>query len=1454
MASKAPAHQGIPLIGPLLNKIIGTRNERFVKRYTQRVAAINALEPEIRKLTDAEIRGKIHEFRARLEKGEKPADLLVEAFAIAREAMDRAVGIRNIFNPNHSGEFDVSRLPAPLRETYARIKAEAEALPPAPPEGEWLGGTEPVPGGRQVSIPNELYEAVRELYPESRPPFRARPFDVQLIGGMVLYQGKIAEMKTGEGKTIVAPLATYLACVEGLKVHVVTVNDYLVQRDRDWVFPFFHALGLTVGAIHPIHMQDERTKRDMYRCDVVYGTTSEFGFDYLRDNMKRSVEQQVQRVRQFAIVDEVDSILIDEARTPLIISGPAHEDAPRYDMADRLARHLVEKQKPWQRADDALQEALKRIKGLEGDIRNARDKSVVPELTRQLKELRASIPALERERSRHTQYYEVELDKKQCYLTHEGIAEAQRVAQVGSFYVGENMDLPHLLEQALRGHVVYQRDRDYIVAPQENPQTGRVEPSVVIVDTFTGRPMVGRQWSDGLHQAIEAKEGVPIKQETQTVATITIQNFFKMYQRLAGMTGTADTEAQEFHDIYKLDVVAIPTNRPVRRRDYDDLMFLVGKDKWAAIVDEIKTFHDVGRPILVGTTSVEKSEMLSQMLTRKHGIRHEVLNAKQHEREAQIVENAGQLGQVMIATNMAGRGTDIKLGTCTREALLEHWLRRGLAPRTLTVEATDEQLREAVYRKIGASELNQARLEGEPEVTRREVEEMPFADLELRLLRAWARMYTWLTPRKIDTMSADALRKSLDDHGRFLLHRLRWFTTIEDMGGLHVIGTERHESRRIDNQLRGRSGRQGDNGSSRFFVSLDDELMKLFAGERTMKILATLGMKEGDAIEHPMLSKSVERAQRKVEDRNFQIRKNILEYDEVMEHQRQVFYGLRQRVLEGRDVRGLIFGYIQDAVADAVETYLDRDYAAECAAEHAKQVLDCSIAPDRLRGRDLAEMEARIRADAKDEVRQMIAVTIGEYMPDAGGEFSMDFDAEGLAKWARTHFGVELSAAELLEKGPGARREVQAALVEAAERRIDSADLSGLAKFVAKDYGARELSAWAERKFGITVPPEQIMQAQQNGPEAVEDLFLKQTEELYTKREIEYPVDFALDMTMSLMRQNPQLAMDQLIRWANQRYGLGWTPETLRTMGPREAREKLLEASKRFVEEDRINREIEAALAADTGNDALEKHLRERLNIALPETVRRAKGQERENAVRAAVESQLRMELLFFERTMLLETLDPSWKDHLYAMDQLRGAIGFRAFSQQDPRIEFKREGSRLFSQMMENVRDKVTDYVFKLKLTAAPPPPPGIGAPPGVRPAMPARPAAPAPAARPAAGMGIGGMISGPGLEMLATPPIAPAAPIPPSPPLQPVPAAAPASERQQRDLEAAQRAGADGPAKPAQVVKAEKRLGRNDPCPMGSGRKFKKCCNNPDGICNGEGLTRAPQEQEAETEVEEA
>lgn len=1365
------ANSEIPVVGTLLNKIFGTRNDRFVKRYTTRVEQINALEDDLRTKTDQQLRDMVGELRQQHDDGVKTDELLVPVFALAREAMDRHVGIRKIFNPEMG--FDPAKLSGRARELFDETKAAMEAAEPRPPEGDLLGNMDPQPAWVWMDIPTEIYDAVRVLYPESRPPFRARPFDVQLIGGMVLSQGKIAEMKTGEGKTIVAPLASILAVIQRNQVHVVTVNDYLVQRDRDWVYPFFRGLGLTVGAIHPQHTQPEKIKRVMYRCDVVYGTTAEFGFDYLRDNMKRSVDEQVQRQRQFAIVDEVDSVLIDEARTPLIISGPAHDEKPRYDIADGIAKHLVEAQKPWQQIEDDVVACKEQIKGLEGDIRQVRDKSEVPALQARLEEAKKRLPDLERQRDQHIQYYELKLDRKSATMTHDGIAEAQRVAGVGSFYVDDNQDLPHLVEQSLRAHAVYTRDKDYIVMNVPDRATGRTEPSIVIVDQNTGRAMIGRQWSDGLHQAVEAKENVPIKLETQTVATVTIQNFFKMYKRLSGMTGTADTEAQEFHDIYGLDVVTIPTNRPLVRTDHDDLMFLRAKDKWDALVDEIKHFNDLGRPVLVGTTSVEKSEMISKMLTGKHRVKHEVLNAKQHEREANVVEDAGQLGAVMIATNMAGRGTDIKLAKITRAELLDHWLRRGIASKNLTIESTDEEVRRDVFRKVALTELKD---EG---MKKREIEELDDSELELRLLRHWARGFTWMSEKQIDSADAQTLMEELDASGRMKLHRVGWFENVEQLGGLHVIGTERHESRRIDNQLRGRSGRQGDRGSSRFYVSLEDDLMTMFAGATTQKVLATLGMKEGDAIEHSMLSKNIERAQRKVEERNFQVRKNILEYDEVMEHQRQHFYGLRQRVLEGRDVKGLIFEYIEDAVDDAVAEMLDIEYPAMCAAEFARQRLDVSIPPERLRGKDRNEMDTAIRKIAKEEATHMINITIGEYMPMEGSEISVDFDSAGLISWARNRFGIELDAGELREGGASERKQVQNELEKAAYAQIDEADLEGLSTFVDRDYGAHQLADWVKRKFAFEVTADAIIEARDDDDRDAREPIIEKARELYNKREVDYPVEFMMDLTMMIARQNPQNAFAELGRWTKNRFGIEMSEDDIKKTPPPKIAEKLRAEQQKFVEEDRLNKTIDAALAIE-GDDELDTYLTEKLGAGVTDRMRFLEGEEREDAIRARVENLLRTELLFFERTILLENLDTSWKDHLYEMDKLRDVIGFRAFSQVDPKIQYKREGAELFNQMLETVRDKVTDYIFKARISPAAAlggqmggqmGGQQMGGQPGAQPQRaPAPRPAQAPARRPvSSGMITGSSIVGPGFAMM---PQAPAKPQNPAPkPADPAP-----------------------------------------------------------------------------------
>ena len=1322
--------QDIPLVGPLIHKIFGSRNERFVKRYTSRVEQITALEPQTAPLTDAQLREKTAELRERFKGGESAVDLLVEAFAVAREAMDRAVGIRNIFNPKHRDAFPADQLPASIKPLYDETLAKLDALEDRAPEDDLLGGEEPVPAWQWADIPHELYQAVRDLFPESKPPFRARPFDVQLIGGMVLYQGKVAEMKTGEGKTIVAPLAAYLASLEGLKVNVVTVNDYLVQRDRDWTFAFFHALGLTVGAIHPQHMQSEDIKRRMYECDVIYGTTAEFGFDYMRDNMKRAVDQQVQRVREFAIVDEVDSILIDEARTPLIISGPAHEEQPRYELADSLALHLVEMQKPWTEADKAVDQCKNLIKGTEGDMRNARDKAELPALQKKLDEANAQLPILQEKRDEFIQFFEVEEERKSVHLTHRGTDEAQKKAGVGSFYVGENTDVPHLLEQSLRAHAVYVKDKDYVVLPVPDQQTGQTDMAIVIVDPNTGRPMYGRQWSDGLHQSIEAKEHVKVKQETQTVASITIQNFFKMYKKLAGMTGTADTEAQELHDIYGLDVVVIPTNVPVVREDHDDVVYLTARDKWEAIVDEIKSFHDMGRPVLVGTTSVEKSEMLSKMLTKKHNVQHDVLNAKQHEREANVVESAGHLGAVMIATNMAGRGTDIKLSKLSREELREHWLKRSIAPRELSVEDDDATLRAKVFAKIAPTELG---------INKRDVEQMSAEEIELALLRHWAVKYTWLEEKKTLSMQADELREALDEQGRFTLHRIAWVGSIVELGGLHVIGTERHESRRIDNQLRGRSGRQGDSGSSRFFVALDDDLMRMFAGDTTTKILSRLGMKEGDAIEHPILSKSIVRAQRKVEERNFHGRKNILDYDEVMEHQRQDFYSQRQRALEGRDLRSMIFEFVEDAAVNAVGRYLDKDYFAECVAEFAREKLNCSIPVDRLRGKDAEDVDRLIRREAVDDARHEIDVTLGEYLSE--GDEPVDQDLAGFSRWAETRFSVEIKAADVHEHSV---KEIKSQLLNAAAEQIEQADLEGIDQFLVEHYGPKNLCNWLENSLLVKLDPAKVVE--QETAQEVVDLVLDKVKEAYDKREAEYPVDFQMQMTMARMRQAPEQAGALLVAWANKRYGLDWEDSILRTRMPQQIQEDLVRAQKQYIESGKLEQAIQDATACET-TEQLVEHFRAEYEVELPHWVLRLQGEDRKEQVRARIEGLLRAELVQFERFVLLEVFDPAWKDHLYQMDQLRDTIGFRAFSQQDPRIEYKREGARMYQALLETMRDRITEYLFRLRVVPQMTPP---GAPAG-----------PAPAQRQPVGAGntggavggagggggVGGGIAGPGI-----------------------------------------------------------------------------------------------------------
>ena len=701
------------MISGLLKKIFGSRNDRLIKQYSQTVKRINALEPQIAALDDAQLKAKTDEFRKRHADGESLDDLLPEAFAVVREAGKRVLGMRH--------------------------------------------------------------------------------FDVQLIGGMVLHYGKIAEMRTGEGKTLVATLPSYLNAISGKGVHVITVNDYLASRDAEWMGRLHRFLGLSVGI--NLSQMDHEAKQAAYAADITYGTNNEFGFDYLRDNMVYSAGQRVQRSLNYAIVDEVDSILIDEARTPLIISGQADDHTDLY----------------------------------------LRMKDVVPKLTRAMEE-------------KGEGDYWVDEKAHQVHLAESGyeraeilLAEAGLLAEGSSLYDAANITLMHHLNAALRALTLFNKDQHYVV------QNGEV----IIVDEFTGRLMAGRRWSDGLHQAVEAKEGVQIQAENQTLASITFQNYFRMYGKLAGMTGTADTEAYEFQQIYALETVVIPTNRPMTRKDMNDLVYKTMDEKNAAIVADIRDCAKRGQPVLVGTTSIESSELLSSLLDEEK-LPHQVLNAKQHAREAEIVAQAGRPGMITIATNMAGRGTDIVLG-----GNIEKLLDAVRGDEALSTEARDAKVAE--------------------------------------MKAEWQKVHE----------------------------------AVLAAGGLHIIGSERHESRRIDNQLRGRAGRQGDAGSSRFYLCLDDPLLRIFAGERLRAIMDKLKMPEGEAIEHPLVTRSLESAQRKVEARNFDIRKQLLEYDDVANDQRKVIYQQRNELLETDDISETITAMRHGVLSDIFRLYVPADSVEE---------------------------------------------------------------------------------------------------------------------------------------------------------------------------------------------------------------------------------------------------------------------------------------------------------------------------------------------------------------------------------------------------------------------------------------------------------------------------------------------------------------------------------------------
>ncbi|MGA2915760.1 MAG: preprotein translocase subunit SecA [Sedimentisphaerales bacterium] len=1091
----------------------------------------------------------------------------------------------------------------------------------------------------------EAFAVVREA---ARRNVNMRHFDVQLIGGNVLYDGKIAEMATGEGKTLVATLAAYLVYLTGRKVHIVTVNDYLAKRDSEWMGPIYKSLGLSVGAIQADMDTIGNERKAQYACDVTYGTNNEFGFDYLRDNMKLHKEQLAQGPLEYAIIDEVDSILIDEARTPLIISGPAFDDVSRYKKADAVARQIINMQSGYDRIKQQLDSAQRTVANAEGELseaKKAKDDGRMQKARQVSEKGRSEIESLEPRLAAAKQYYEVEYDHKQVRFDHDGngLAAAQELAGVGSFFAGSNMDWPHLLQQSLRAHIVFEKEKDYVV----------MDGKVVIVDEFTGRLMHGRQWSDGLHQAVEAKENVTIKEESQTLATITLQNFFRLYDQIAGMTGTAATEADEFMQIYKLEVVTIPTNQPCIRQDSDDMIYKSMGEKFNAIVEEIHDISSAGRPVLVGTISVEKSEAISNALTRKYGIEHEVLNAKQHAREALIVEKAGHqhtdrlgktCGNVTIATNMAGRGTDIKLGP-------------GVA----------------------------------------------------------------------------------------------------QIGGLHILGTERHEARRIDNQLRGRSGRQGDAGSSQFFLCFEDDLLKIFSPEWTVKALSWVGWEEGMPIQHGRISKGIEKAQKKVEQRNFEARKSLLDYDEVMDYQRKIFYSRRRQIIEGAGLKEMITEMIKSVVEKACVDMLKEGYPYVCIAEWARTTFGVDINPKRLNGLTVEQIEELIKKTAKNEAANNISVTLGEYLEDY--EDKSTWNIEDLCKWAMSAYSVQLSGSKIRQM---TAEEIQQNLIDSSAQQIDKKDCAILIEFLDPDFGVKSFVNWAGNKFTVRLDANRLKTLK---PDQIEQELSGQIRAGYARREIEYPIEFAMSITYRGDSVNIY-AFDNLAKWVNEKFGTELSTSFLQNTSPRDVHSYLMKISEDYHKTG-LEKEIDEKLAG-SNPDSLAEWAKQRFNAAIDSAELEDKQIAKEKLLSAGKDF-LRSELTELERYVLLQIFDSVWKDHLYAMDHLKESIFMRAYAEKDPKIEFKQEGFRMFSEMLDSVEDKVTDVIFKVRLEA------------GTR----------------ARNVWQAGQTKH--------------------------------EEVSQFEMAERQRAAAQAPqgeaTKVKQIVLEQPKVGRNDPCPCGSGKKYKKC-----------------------------
>lgn len=1076
------------------------------------------------------------------------------------------------------------------------------------------------------TVDDLLVEAFATCREGGRRFLRMRHYDVQLIGGMVLHGGNIAEMITGEGKTLVATLPTYLNALEGKGVHVVTVNDYLARRDMEWMAPLYMGLGLTVGNIQSGMENDERQRS--YAADITYATNNELGFDYLRDNMRMAARgdsrfpnhmQQVQGPLHYAVIDEVDNILIDEARTPLIISGPAYRDLAKYNDADRVARALKKE---------------------EHFVVNEKDHTV--------------------------------------NLTDAGVREAERLAGVESFYTVGNMEWPHLLDNALKAHHLYKLDVNYVV--KDN--------SIIIVDEFTGRLMDGRQWSDGLHQAVEAKEGVKIKEETQTLATITLQNFFKLYKKVSGMTGTAMTEAQEFSKIYNLGVTAVPSNRVLQRIEFPDSIYLSEKEKYKAVADEIERvnkfdtiqFKDrkknaivgkivsetestvrlkksdskeieeipqaeilqierAGRPILVGTVSIEKSERLSKLLDQR-GVKHEVLNAKQHKREAEIVAQAGRTGAVTIATNMAGRGTDIILG-------------------------------------------------GNPETM------------------AWAQLQDkYPTRLEVPKHEWDALVQEIDDREQMKTQG----EYVRGLGGLYVIGTERHESRRIDLQLRGRCGRQGDPGSSRFYLSLEDDLMRIFAGDWVREWMKRMGMGEGDAIESPYVSKRISGAQKKVEERNFEARKSLLEYDEVMDHQRKRVYGYRQQILDGISCRELVMHQLKQQIEINVDQFCDPLFGAESYAKWAGSRLGVQLDP-----RDFRAVEPQTAvAYAKDQTERaaetQILDKIDENMPSE--EEESEWNWEAMANWANARFGTNYTVGMLKKID---RDQMDVELIAKAHISIEAIDLSEGEVFLSEEYGLKMLVGWMRNKFGIDIPIDEIRGMD---PEPLKAKLLKIAEQSYEVRETQYPILVGFHrFQQQVSAESYTIDGNALAEWASVRFDEPNVIGVLQDAGDRtfeamvQVCEKSVQKAKALWTE--CEKKVEAIFGKNAnkslqdcltngGNGSLEdvsNWMKQSLNwTGEAIELKNLTKQNFKNKLRQLLDDRYYPEIRRMERTVLLTTLDSSWKDHLLAMDHVRSGVNFRGMGQMDPKVEYKREGMRLFEQMWLSIGEKMTDVIFRME------------------------------------------------------------------------------------------------------------------------------------------------------------